>query len=238
MYLVPRTRYRLYVYISLLLVAVFTALAQTPSTNLLTSSELPNDLYNLGPGDSLELRFTYTVELNEKVAIRPDGAISLPVIGEVPIAGMTPAKLSEVLTHKYAQFYKRPEVVVIVREFAERRVYVGGEVFTPGVVVLKGTPVTCLQAIVAAGGAKPTARLDGVVLLRHTSGNTGKVSTIDLKQVMRGEGEDITLKPYDIVLLPRTKIAKVNVFMEQYVNGMLPRNIVFPYNLNSSFTLQ
>lgn len=238
MYLAPRTGYSLCVYISLLLPAVFSLLGQTAPNDLPSSLVTANEAYTLGPGDSLELRFTYTVELNEKVAVRPDGAISLPVIGEVPVAGITPDKLSALLTQKYAQFYKRPEVIVIVREFAERRVYVGGEVFTPGVVVLKGTPLTCLQAIVAAGGAKPTARLDGVVLLRHTSGSAGSVSKLDLKRVMRGGGEDISLKPYDVVLLPRTKIAKVNIFVEQYVNGMLPRNIVFPYNLNSSFTLQ
>lgn len=203
-----------------------------------TAPENGPEKYVLSSGDVIELRFSYSPDLNEKVAVRPDGKISLPVVGEISVENETPGSLSTLLTERYAKFFKRPEVTVIVREFAERRAYVGGEVATPGVVPLKGAPVTCLQAVLAAGGAKTTAKLDKVLLVRHVGSNQAEVKSVNLKGVIKGSAGDLLLQPFDVVYVPRSKIGKVNVFVEQYVNGLLPRNIVFPYNLNTNFKIE
>jgi protein involved in polysaccharide export with SLBB domain len=106
------------------------------------------------------------------------------------------------------------------------------------VIVLKGEPVSCLQAVINAGGPKSSAGLQNAVLLRYAGDQTATVRRLNLKRVMEGLDPDIRLRPYDVVLIPRSKIGKVNLFVEQYVNGLLPKNIVFPYNLNTSFSIE
>ena len=214
------------------------AMALAAQTEKPVAGKEAPESYFLSPGDTLELRFTYTSELNEKVAVRPDGAISLTGIGDIPVLEHTPTSLGKLIEERYAKFYRRPEVTVIVRDFAERRAYVGGEVSTPGVVLLKGTPVNCLQALMASGGLKSSARLDSVLLIRHMGQSQAEVKTINLKQILQGKSPDIRLKPFDVVFVPRSKIARVNLFVEQYVNGLLPRNIMFPYNLNTNFNIE
>lgn len=221
-----------------LLVAALGLAAQTPPP---TPAQNPIDgpeNYFLSPGDTLELRFTYISELNEKVAVRPDGAISLTGIGDISTLDHTPTSLSKLISERYAKVYRRPEVTVIVRDFAERRAYVGGEVGTPGVVLLKGTPVNCLQALMASGGLRSSARLDSILLIRHLGQNQAEVKRLDLRQVLKGAAPDLRLKPFDVVFVPRSKIGKVNLFVEQYINGLMPRNIIFPYNLNTNFNIE
>ena len=110
--------------------------------------------------------------------------------------------------------------------------FVGGEVAAPGVVPLHGQ-VTCLQAILSTGGPKATARLTEVVLLRYLGENQAEARTVDLKKVVDGKASDTVLLPFDVVFVPRSKIAKVGLFVEQYINSLVPRSLVFPYNLNT-----
>jgi polysaccharide export outer membrane protein len=194
----------------------------------------PPDVYVLTSGDVIELKFTYETGLNDLVTIRPDGRISLTEIGEMEADGMTPQQLSRAVESAYARAGRvRPGVAVIVREFAALRVYVGGEVHAPSVVPLRGH-LTALQAVLASGGPTRSARLDSVVLLRYRDRETAEVQTLDLRKVMRRAAPDVVLRPYDVIYLPMSRIAKVGTFVEQYVNNMIPRAVLFPYNLNQT----
>ena len=198
---------------------------------------LGNREYRLGAGDVLELKFNSATDLNDKVTVRPDGAISLAMIGELRAKGITPAELSRELTERYSKYLKHPEVTVIVREFAGQKIYVGGEVNAPGLVNIQGS-LTCLQAVFNAGGPKPTARLEDVVLMRYDGDNKTEVAKVDLHEVFKGKASDVTLQSFDVIFVPRNRISRVGLFVQQYINDLVPRSLMFPYNINNSFSVK
>ncbi|MGH7233508.1 MAG: polysaccharide biosynthesis/export family protein, partial [Nitrospiraceae bacterium] len=109
-----------------------------------------SDEYIIQPGDMLEIKFFYNSEMNDFMTVRPDGRISLELIGEVMAAGHAPTDLRNLLREKYGKELKNPEVTVIVRSFGSR-VYVDGEVKKPGEFELL-RPLTVMQAISRAEG--------------------------------------------------------------------------------------
>ena len=186
----------------------------------------PEQEYRIQVGDQLDIKFFYNPELNEQVTVRPDGRISLQLVHEIMAAGLTPAELTSLLTKKYATELKRPEITVIVRSFGSQRVYVDGEVIKPGMFPLIGF-VTVLQAISQAGGMKDTARTSEVVIIRRGENNKPLASQVNLRKVIDGTdmSQDIALKPYDIVYVPKSAIANVNVWVDQYIRRNLPVSI-------------
>ena len=190
----------------------------------------------LKPGDVLDIKFYYDQALNEKVTIRPDGKISLQLVDEVQAAGKTPQALDAILTQMYANILKQPEVAVIVRELADQKVYVGGEVTSPMLVPIKGR-LTALQAILSVGGVKRGAKLTQVVFIRDSGTKSPNIYKINLKEALADGEKDVLLKPYDIIYVPKTTIAKVGLFVEQYINNIIPKSVglsfPFVYYLNS-----
>jgi polysaccharide biosynthesis/export protein len=178
----------------------------------------------LVPGDVVDIKFFYTPELNEKdQMIRPDGTITLQLLGKVTAQGKTPEELKRELIKLYGPQLKKPEVEVIVRTKNDRKVYVGGEVNNPGVVEIPGE-LTALEAIKRAGGFKiPRGDAKNVLVVRQKDGKqTGCV--LDLKKVMEGrEEQSFFLQPHDVIYVPPTTISKVNNWVEQYINRNLPQ---------------
>ena len=174
------------------------ASGQAPSTVTSPSQASP---YRLAPGDVIEVKFFYNPELNETLPIRPDGFISLQLAGEVEAGGLTPGELQERLRRRFTTLVRNPEIAVMVKEFAAQLVYVGGEVNIPGTVELRG-PMTCLQAILARGGAKHSAKLRQALLLRRLGSNEALAQVLDLEAVRAGRAADVTLQAYDVVFLP------------------------------------
>ena len=176
----------------------------------------------LSPGDVLDIKFFYVPELNESEAIRPDGKIALQLVGEVDAQGKTPEDLRKLLYSLYTPHLKKPDVTVIVRSFQGQRVYVGGEVNSPGMLPMPG-PITALEAIMQAGGFNMRSAEPGnVVIIRHRSGMRYGAS-LDLKRAMKGEPADpFYLEPLDIVFVPRTRIARVNQWIDQHINQIIP----------------
>jgi protein involved in polysaccharide export with SLBB domain len=183
----------------------------------------PGPEYRIQIGDQLEVKFFYSPELNERVTVRPDGRISLQLIPEVVAADLTLAMLARELTERYSADLNQPQVTVIVREFGSQRVFVDGEVGTPGMVPLVGR-MTVLQAISQAGGMKDTARPGEVLVIRRGPAGTPVALRADLKQARDGRNlaQDVSLAPQDIVFVPRSRIANVNLFVDQYIRKVLP----------------
>jgi protein involved in polysaccharide export with SLBB domain len=144
-------------------------------------------------------------------------------VGEVMVQGKTPAELRQDLIRLYTPELKRVEVAVIVRTLYERRIYVGGEVKTPGLIQMPGR-LTALEAIMQAGGFEPkTAKVSNVVIIRHKDGKRYGAS-LDLTRDLKGkEVQTFYLEPQDIVYVPRTNIVKVNQWIDQYINKIIPR---------------
>ncbi len=177
----------------------------------------------LRPGDKLELKFYYAPELNETQQIRPDGKLTLQLIGEVQAAGKTPAELSTELQTAYSTQLKYPQVTVVVREQLQQKVYVAGEVAQPGLIDLAG-PMSVLDAVMASGGFNmTTAETSSVIVMRHVDGKRIGYK-VNLKNAMLGgDNEPFALAPQDIVFVPRTAIVNVNIFLEQYVASVIPQ---------------
>lgn len=178
--------------------------------------------YRIGVGDELEIKFAYNPELDARIPVRPDGRISVPLAKQIMAAGLTTQALEDVLSKKYAVELKRPEVTVIVRGFNAQKVFVDGEVFRPGLVPLMG-PLTAIQAIAQVGGFKDTSRLSEVVVIRRTQSKP-MVAVLDVRKARDNtdSSQDILLMPFDIVYVPRSKIANVDLFVDQYVRRMIP----------------
>jgi polysaccharide export outer membrane protein len=210
--------------VSLLVLVVTGCSAMQPSTTPSQMAADPPPKETLVPGDVVDVKFFYTPELNEKdQMIRPDGTITLQLVGKVTAQGMTPVELKQELVKRFTPHLKKPEVEVIVRTKNDRKVYVSGEVNNPGVVEIPGE-LTALEAIKRAGGFKiPRGDARHVLVVRQKNGKqTGCV--LDLKKVMEGqEEESFFLQPHDVVYVPPTSIAKANYWVEQYINRMLPQ---------------
>lgn len=178
--------------------------------------------YRINAGDRLAVKFFYNADLNQEVVVRPDGRISLQLVQEVMAAGLTPAELTQELLTGYSKHLEQPEITVIVNAFGGRLIYVGGEVGTPGLRELGG-PITALQAIVASGGFRDTGRKNEVGVLRRGPENKPFFIALNLEKALDGTdlSQDIYLVPYDTVLVPKTGIADVNTWTQQYIGNTL-----------------
>lgn len=176
----------------------------------------------LGPGDEVEFKFYNTPELDELQRVRPDGMITLQLVGEVNVDGKTPAEVSEELEKKYAEHLQKPAVAVIVRTLMNRRVFVGGEVQTPGMVEMPAR-LTALEAIMQAGGFNVlTAEYENVVIIRHVDGKRYGCA-LDFDAALDGQMyEPFFLEPHDIVFVPQTTIVKVTQWIDQHINHIIP----------------
>jgi len=181
--------------------------------------------YRILSGDEMDIKFFFNPELNETVIVRPDGKISLTLVDDVQAAGLTPAELDGLITQIYAQELRKPIVSVILRTFTGERIYVGGEVGRPGMVELKAG-MTALQAVINAGGFKETAKPDGVLVIRNGTTDAPIPIRLDLEETIDGETTlgDIQLQSFDIVYVPKTWIANANLFVKQYIKGLLMFN--------------
>lgn len=158
------------------------------------------------------------------VQVRPDGQISIARVGDIPAAGYSLDELRHRLQERCAGLINNPvEVSTDLLKATGGRIYVGGEVNQPGVYPLEGAP-TALQAVLMANGAKNTARMNNVIVLRRNPQGKPYVFNTNLYVALtRGHTEnDIRLMPFDTVFVPKTTIAKLNLFVEQYIENMVP----------------
>jgi polysaccharide export outer membrane protein len=179
--------------------------------------------YTVQVGDVLEFAFFKNTELNQTRTVGPDGSVALQLIGGVKVADRTLAEITEEVTTRYARELTQPQVTVAVKDFGSLRVYVGGEVNQPGMQPYRGG-LTTLQAVLAAGGFKNTASLKSVVVIRKGADGRPLGSRVDLGRVIKQAefARDVALAPADIVFVPRSTIANVNLFVEQFFKNNTP----------------
>jgi polysaccharide export outer membrane protein len=163
------------------------------------------DDYQLGPGDVLEILVWKNADLSKVVTVRPDGKISLPLIGDVQAAGLTADQVKEIISGKLTEYYKEPpSVSLIVQQANSYVIYITGEVQRPAQYQVKrGT--TFLQAIALAGGFTPFASTNGIFVLRNGNENNPQISIpIRYKDIISGRNleNNVLLKPGDTIVIP------------------------------------
>jgi polysaccharide biosynthesis/export protein len=156
--------------------------------------------YRLGPGDKLRIEVYKDTQLSQSVQIRPDGKITLPLVGDVEATGHTPIELRDTIATALKEYITTPTVTVIVVEALASQVYVMGEVSHPGPMPMHG-PTTILQALAMAGGFKEFANTKDVRVLRPTA--TG-VQTLhfNYKDAINGDAKAFYLRSGDTVIVP------------------------------------
>ncbi|MBX3478784.1 MAG: polysaccharide export protein [Caulobacter sp.] len=188
--------------------------------------------YRVYPGDELEITIPSAPELNKTGVIQPDGRLALPLIGPVMVADRTLPELEASLSGAYAGQLLRPQVMVGVKTAQPLKVFVGGEVDKPGVYDMPGD-INALQAIIQAGGFKPTAKRKSVVILRRGVDGRAMMRTADLLKGSTHGGVDLVpLRRFDIVYVPRSDVAEANLFIQQYFRDLSPIDFGFSYALN------
>lgn len=188
--------------------------------------------YRIAPGDRLRVQFLLTPEVNETALVAPDGQMALRVAGRVQLAGLTLGEAEERITRASRRFLTEPVVTVGVEEAAGSVVLVGGMVRNPGQHPLPARRGV-LEAVVRAGGFEPEARLSEVVLIRRGAQDRPMMRTVDLQGFISGRvADDVPVFPGDIVFVPRSRIAEVNLWIDQYVNRLIPFSRSFSYSIN------
>ena len=187
------------------------------------AASVPVEEYHIQIGDQLDIKFFYHPELNESVTVRPDGRIALQLVQELKVVGMSPLQLKEKLTKDYSVELDKPSIAVIVKAFNSQRVFVDGEVYKAGLIPMIG-PMTVLQSIAQGGGVKDTARTSEVIVIRRVAENKVASLVVNLDDAIDGSdmGQDILLQPNDIVFVPKTPIANVDVWVDQYIRRLIP----------------
>jgi len=160
-----------------------------------------SDEYRLGPGDKLRIEVYKDQQLSQSVQVRPDGKITLPLIGDLEATGRTPIELRDTIAAAFKEYVTNPTVTVIVVEALASKVYVMGEVTHPGTMELHG-PTTILQALAMAGGFKEFANTKDVKVLRP--GDRGAIQTLrfNYKDMLNGDAKPFLLRSGDTVVVP------------------------------------
>ena len=156
--------------------------------------------YRIGSGDKLQINVYKEADLTQALQVRPDGRITMPLIGDFAAAGQTPMQLQRTLSESLREYVTNPVVTVMVVEVAPRVVYVMGEVNTPGAVPLQGT-MTVLQALAVAGGFKDFANTKNIMIKRTTAAGVQTIK-FDYKKAINSDSKPVYLQPGDVIIVP------------------------------------
>jgi polysaccharide export outer membrane protein len=166
-------------------------------------SIVPDQDYVIGPQDLLAIDVWHEPELSQSVPVRPDGKISLPLIGDLEVSGLTPRTLQAQLAQELDAYIRKPQVTVIVREVNSRKFYVIGQIERPGTYPLSAH-MTVLDALATAGGFRDFAKVRQIYLLRLRPDGTRNRLQFDYRAAVNGRTlyRDIELQIGDTVVVP------------------------------------
>lgn len=171
--------------------------------------------------------------------VRPDGYVTFPLLPDIMAKGKTLPEVKEIAIKEYTKLIDNLTVSLILKVMKANVVYINGEVAKPNYYLMEG-PSTVSQILSRAGGALDTAELSTVLVISRDKERRPWGRLVDLKKVIY-EGnlsKDITLQQYDVVYVPKSGIARANLFVEQYINNMIPNNLLDPYDLGGFLILK
>jgi protein involved in polysaccharide export with SLBB domain len=179
--------------------------------------------YLIQQGDQLDVEFYLNSEFNDSVTVDPEGRIALRLVGQLHAAGQTPEQLATAIDKAYQSELRNPGAVVHVHNMPGRQVYVEGEVTKPGAFPLQ-PGMTVVQAVALAGGTTDNSAPNNTVLIRHDACGEAQGSEVRLAMALKnpGDGDDVALMSQDVVVVPRSRIANIDLFVKQYIKGVLP----------------
>jgi polysaccharide biosynthesis/export protein len=174
------------------------ALAPASRANL--GGAIDPERYVIGAEDSLQITVWKEPTLSGTIPVRPDGMISLVLVGDLKAAGLTPMALSADIGQRLKKYIQDPVVTVVVLGVNSQRIFTVGEVNKVGPIMM--TPgMTPLQAIVTAGGLTQFANSKHIYILRTVAGKQQKLP-FNYKQALKGDNQGVSLIPGDTIVVP------------------------------------
>jgi polysaccharide export outer membrane protein len=189
-------------------------------------SQPPIEDYRLAPGDVLEFRVLSgwdSSDMNTVQQVRADGRITLPMIDDIVVAGMTLQELRKKIQEAYlaGNFLKQTSIdgiSLIIKESAANKFYVGGQVKRAGAYVYSH-PTTVMRSLFEAGGIAETADPTKVIVIRQD----GSYQVVNVKMILAGNFQnDLQLRPMDTVYVPTSTIGDIDTFVNLYLKNVLP----------------
>lgn len=159
--------------------------------------------YRIGANDLLEFDVFGVPDMKRSVRVNATGAVSLPLIGSVQLAGLTAQQAEALLASKYRENYlQNPQVSLFIKEFTTQRITIEGAVAKPGIYPVTG-PLTLLRALALAGGGAQYAELNEIMLFRNTRGQPSEPAVFDLDKIRSGEVPDPAIQSDDVIVVKR-----------------------------------
>jgi polysaccharide biosynthesis/export protein len=200
-----------------------------PAANAAPMVSLGKD-YRVGPNDLIDIEVFEMDNLKRTVRVNAAGAISLPLIGQVPVAGLTSQEVEERIAARYSEKYlQNPQVSVFIKEFTSERITIEGAVAHPGIFPLAGQ-ITLLRALAIAGGFGSIANTSEVMLYRVNEKNERQVAVFDVEKIRAGKSEDPVIKGDDLIVVQRDSVRvllKDSVFRD-IVDSINPFSALVP----------
>ena len=194
--------------------------------------------YRLGPGDKLKVKYFITREMDEDLIVSPDGSIAPRAIGQIRVEGSTLSSVQDYIRRESRKELVDQKVVVALEEAVSAKVYVGGTVPRPGAYKLPDMGTSALQGILLAGGFTEESRTGQVALIRRGPNNEPMLRVINVRDVIQTgfDANDVPLVSGDIIYVPRSSIAEVNLWIDQFITKVVPFQRQFSYTLGSYTT--
>jgi len=177
------------------------ALAQEAVTSAMAAKP-HDDSFVIGNDDVLAINVWKEPDISRSIPVRSDGKISLPLVGEVQAAGLTPLKLEKDIAGKLKNYISEPEVTVMVQQVNSQKFNILGQVAKPGSYVIANSP-TVLDAIALAGGFRDFAKKKSIYVLRQGAGGETRLP-FNYKEVSQGKNmsQNVKLQPGDTIIIP------------------------------------
>ncbi len=195
----------------------------TPEQKL-TIANTRSDEYRIQEGDILKIAFAYEKSLNQDgIVVLTDGSVNLVGVDRIKVAGLTMTQADSLITTAYAKDYRDPELSVMIQETQGLKVYVLGEVRTPGIHNIPRGGLTVLGAIAKAGGFSEDAAKDGVVLIHVTPDGYSlqEINLDDLSLESGGALAMVELQPLDVLYVPSSRIGDFHYFSRAVLSGLV-----------------
>ncbi|MDP3253969.1 MAG: polysaccharide biosynthesis/export family protein [Hydrogenophaga sp.] len=159
--------------------------------------------YRIAPNDLMEFDVFGVPDMKRDVRVNASGELSLPLIGAVPVAGLTSQAAERLIAERYKEKYLMdPQVSLFIKEFTTQRVAIEGAVIRPGIYPVTGQ-LTLLRALALSGGFAPYADINQIVVYRNGPGGAREQFTHDLDKVRAGQEKDPDIRPDDVIVVQR-----------------------------------
>lgn len=191
--------------------------------------------YTLHPGDQLDIVVSSAPELSRTLTVGPDGRVVMPMSKPIMAAGRTFTQVQGELSAELGKQLRDPTIAVTPRAYSPEQIYVGGQVGQPGTYTLPGR-IGALEALMMAGGMRPTARARKVAVLRRAPNGGMMMRTVNIRNGLlniREYDDNMQLRRGDIIFVPQSNIAEIGTWMQNFRNA-LPVDFNLSYQFGSN----